>query len=89
MTTMTATNFRKAMFSNLEQVVRYNEPLNIAVKNGDVVVISGDEYRGIVETLYLTSVKGMKEKILRASAEPKENCKVWDGRNLEEFFANV
>ena len=37
--------------------------INITTKNGNAVVLSEEDYNGLTETLHLTSVPGMKEKI--------------------------
>lgn len=63
MTTTTITNFRKNVYSMVENTIRFNEPVNIITKDGNAVMISEDEYRGLMETLYLTSIPGMKEKL--------------------------
>lgn len=64
MTTTTITNFRKNVYSMVENTVRFNEPVNITTKDGNAVMISEEEYLGLLETLYLTSVPGMKEKLV-------------------------
>jgi len=64
MTTTTITNFRKNVYSMVENTVRFNEPVNITTKDGNAVMISEEEYLGMLETLYLTSVPGMKEKLV-------------------------
>lgn len=64
MTTTTITNFRKNVYSMVENTVRFNEPVNITTKDGHAVMISEEEYLGLIETLYLTSVPGMKEKLV-------------------------
>lgn len=64
MTTTTITNFRKNVYSMVENTVRFNEPVNITTKDGNAVMISEEEYLGLIETLYLTSVPGMKEKLI-------------------------
>lgn len=64
MTTTTITNFRKNVYSMVENTVRFNEPVNITTKDGNAVMISEEEYLGLIETLYLTSVPGMKEKLV-------------------------
>jgi len=69
MITVNATNFRKSMFNHIDSVIKYNEPLNISTKNGNVVVLSEDEYRGILETLYIETVPNLKEEILAGSKE--------------------
>ena len=74
MTTTNITNFRKNAFQYVEQTVKYNEPLNICTKDGNAVLLSEEDYSGIMETLYLVSVPGMREKLLAAKAEPLEDC---------------
>jgi len=84
MTNVNASNFRKEMFKYLDQAIRYNEPINIATKNGNAVVISEEEYRGMLETLYIESIPGLKESILEASREDGIPLR---GRTLDQFFA--
>lgn len=69
-----ATNFRKNIFELLEQTIKYNEPVNISTKNGNAILISEEDYNGLMETLYLTSVRGMKEKIVEGLETPIEEC---------------
>ena len=70
MTTTTITNFRKNVYSMVENTVRFNEPVNITTKDGNAVMISEEEYLGLIETLYLTSVPGMKEKLVEGLNTP-------------------
>ena len=74
MTTTNITNFRKNAFNYVEQTVKYNEPLNICTKEGNAVLLSEEDYSGIMETLYLVSVPGMREKIMDGMKEPLEDC---------------
>ena len=64
MTTTTITNFRKNSFSLVENAIRFNEPVSITTKSGNAVLISEEEYNGMIETIYLSSIKGMKEKLI-------------------------
>jgi PHD/YefM family antitoxin component YafN of YafNO toxin-antitoxin module len=73
MTTTNATNFRQNIFAYLDQAIRHNEVINVSTKNGNAVVMSDDDYRGLMETLYLYSIPGMVESILDAENEPKED----------------
>ena len=70
MTTTTITNFRKNIFSLLETAVRFNEPIHITSKEGNAVMVSEDEYRGLVETVNLSSVPGMKDRLLDGMHTP-------------------
>lgn len=69
-----ATNFRKNIFSILEQTIKYNEPVNISTKDGNAVVISEEDYNGLMETLYLYSVPGAKENIIEGLHTPLDEC---------------
>ena len=64
MMNINATNFRKNIFSILEQTIKYNEPVNITTKDGNAVVMSEEDYTGLMETLYLASIPSVKESIV-------------------------
>jgi len=68
------TNFRKNIFSLLEQTIKYNEPVNISTKDGNAVILSEEDYRGLMETLHLSSLPGMKEKIVAGLNTPLDEC---------------
>ncbi len=74
MTNTNITNFRKNIFNMLEQTIRFNEPLNVSTKDGNVVVLSEEDYRGTIETLQLLSSPEMKEKLLAGKNTPLEDC---------------
>jgi len=68
------TNFRKNIFGMLEQTIKFNEPINISTKDGNAVIISEEDYNGLMETLYLSSVPAMKEKIKEGLHTPLNEC---------------
>ena len=68
------TSFRKDIFNMLEQTIKYNEPLNISTKAGNAVVISEEDYRGMIETLNLLSNPEMKKKLLEGKSIPLSDC---------------
>ena len=74
MTNVNATNFRKNLFGMLEQTIKYNEPINISTKEGNAVLLSEEDYNGLIETLYLCSIPGMEEKIVEGINTPIEDC---------------
>lgn len=74
MTNTNATNFRKNLFEYLNQAVVYNDVININTKNGNAVVMSEEDYNALMETLYLTSVPGMKARLEEGLATPIEEC---------------
>lgn len=68
------TNFRKDIFGILEKTIKYNEPVNINTKDGNAVVLSEEDYNGLIETVYLSSVPGMREKITEGLNTPISEC---------------
>ena len=68
------THFRKNIFDLLEQTIRFNEPINVTTKNGNAVVLSEEDYNGLMETLHLSSIPGMKEKIMDGLKTPLSEC---------------
>lgn len=66
----TVTNFRKDIYNLLEQTIRFNEPVNVSTKTGNAVVLSEDEYNGMVETLYLYSIPELKEQLKEDMTAP-------------------
>lgn len=73
-------NFRKDIFSYVNQAIEYNEPINISAKNGNVVVMSEEEYNGMVETMYLLSVPGMREILIEGMNAKREDLAEIDWR---------
>ena len=74
MLNINATSFRKDLFGLLEQTIKYNEPVNISTKDGNAVVISEEDYNGLMETLYLSSSPKTKEEIIEGLKTPIVDC---------------
>ena len=74
MTNTNITNFRKNIYELLKQTIDFNEPVNISTKDGNAVLISESDYNGLMETVYLTSIPKMKEKLVKGKNTPKEEC---------------
>ena len=74
MTNINITNFRKDIYELLEQTIKFNEPINITTKNGNAVVISEEDYNGLMEAVYLLNTPGMKEKLIKGKETKIEDC---------------
>lgn len=74
MTTLTATEARKKLYTLLDDVAESHAPLQIAGKRHNAVLISEDDWRAIQETLYLSSIPGIKESIIRGLKTPVAKC---------------
>ena len=74
MTTMSATEARKQLYKLLDDVSQSHEPVQITGKRGNAVLVGEDDWRAVQETLYLVSIPGMRESILKGMAAPVDEC---------------
>ena len=74
MTSMTATEARRRLYSLLDDVAESHEPLQIAGKRHSAVLIAEEDWRAVQETLYLTGTPGMRDSILKGLRTPVEKC---------------
>ncbi|MBE6626873.1 MAG: type II toxin-antitoxin system Phd/YefM family antitoxin [Ruminococcaceae bacterium] len=68
------TNFRKNLFELMEQTIRYNEPINVSTKSGNAVVLSEEDYNGMIETLNLLSDPIMRKKLIAGRDTALDEC---------------
>ena len=78
MTNTNATNFRKNAFEYFNQAVVFGETINVNTKHGNAIVLSEEEYRGMVETMYLMSHPKTVREILEAREEDPAQGQVYD-----------
>jgi len=87
------TNFRKDLFNYVDTTVRYGTPWNISTRNGNVVLINKEELESILETLYISSVPGMRESIVESMNKIKSgdlsDFTPMGDLTLEEFLDKV
>jgi len=74
MTTLTATEARRQLYTLLDHVSTSHEPIQITGKRNSAVLISESDWKAVQETLYLSSIPGMGESIKAGLTESVENC---------------
>jgi len=74
MTTLTAATARKRLYSLMDEVRESHEPVQIVGKRSSAILVSEEDWRAIQETLYLTSIPGMRESIQEGLKTPVEEC---------------
>lgn len=74
MTSMTATEARKRLYSLLDTLAESHEPIQIAGKRNSAVLISEEDWRAVQETLYLVGIPGMRDSIVKGLKTPVEKC---------------
>ena len=68
------TSFRRNIFRLLEQTIKYNEPVNVSTKMGNAVIMSEEDYNGLMETMYLSSTPQQREEIMEGLRTPLDEC---------------
>ncbi len=58
------------LYKLISEVQESHEPITITGRNGSAVLLSETDWKSIEETLYLSSIPGMRESIQQGLAEP-------------------
>jgi antitoxin YefM len=74
MTILSASEARKRLYNLVDEVKDSHEPVQIVGKRNSAVLISEEDWKAIEETLYLTSIPGMRESIKKGLKTPVEKC---------------
>lgn len=74
MSIINATTARNNFFKIMDEAVITHEPIIVTGKNGNVVILSEEDWRSIQETIYLSNIPGMKEKIIDGLKTPLGEC---------------
>ena len=73
-TTYTATKARASLYRIIDDVQKSHRPVVITGRRSNAVIISEDDWNAIQETLYLTSIPGMRDSIVKGMATPITEC---------------
>jgi antitoxin YefM len=74
MTTITATEARRRLYSLLEDVADTHEPIQIAGRRHSAVLVSEADWTAIQETLFLEAIPKMKASIVKGMRTPVAKC---------------
>ncbi len=74
MTTLTATEARAQLCRLIDQAAESHQPIRIAGKRHDAVLVAAEDWAAIQETLFLLSAPGLRESIREGMAEPIDAC---------------
>ena len=70
MRTISVTKARSTLFQLVNEAANSHEPVQITGKKANVVLIAEEDWRSIQETMYLLSVPGMRESIVKGLQTP-------------------
>jgi len=71
---ITASEARAQFYRLLDQVAESHEPVLITGKRNRAVMVGEDDWRAMMETLYLLSIPGMRESIRKGLKTPVGAC---------------
>ena len=74
MSTITATEARKRLYTLVDDVAESHDPIQIVGKRNSAVLVSEEDWRAVQETLYLSSIPKMRESIREGLKTPVEEC---------------
>lgn len=69
-TNLTASEARANLYRLIDQTAQSHQPIHIAGKRANAVLVSAEDWQAIQETLYLLSVPGMRESIKEGMSAP-------------------
>ena len=74
MTSISATEARKNLYTLLDDVSESHHPVQITGKRNSAVLISESDWQAIQETLHLQAIPGMSDSIKKGLKTPIEKC---------------
>lgn len=82
MASINATKARKEFFALIKDTIDKHRVFHIHHRKGDVVLMSGEEYESLQETLELLSIPGFRASITRSVKQMKRG----ETLSLEKVF---
>ena len=70
MINLNISNARDELYKLASSCIKYNDIVNISTKEGNVILLSEDDYHSLIESLYLAGIKGVYEDIEKAVKTP-------------------
>ena len=74
MTSISASDASKRLNTLVNDIAESHEPVEITGKRNSAVLISAEDWRAVQETLYLSTIPGMRSSIRKGLKTPVEQC---------------
>ena len=74
MAVLTASAARASLYKLIDETSDSHIPVIISGKRNNAVLVSESDWNAIQETLYLSSIRKMKESIIEGAKEPLSEC---------------
>ena len=74
MPTINASEARARLYKLIDETAVSHQPLLITGKRNSAVLVSEEDWNAISESLYLTSIPGMRKSLREGMEAPLEDC---------------
>ena len=72
MINLNISNARQDLYKIASSCIKYNDIVTISTKDGNVIMLSEDDYNSLIESLYLAGIKNVYEDIEEAVKTPTD-----------------
>jgi len=66
-------SFKENIDNILKDIIKDNKQMKVLTENGNVVILSEQDYNGLIETVQIESIPGLKEEILARNNDIEGN----------------
>ena len=73
-----ATELHENLFNTLDDVIKNNNPVTVNTRNGNAVILSEEDYNGMMETIDILSQKGLHQRIKEGEKEDVSGMKKYN-----------
>lgn len=70
MVNLNISSARDGLYKLASSCIKYNDVINISTKEGNVIMLSEDDYNSLIESLYLAGISGVYESIEKVIKTP-------------------
>ena len=78
MTNIKSIDLKNNLNDYLFSAIDFNDIITVNTTKGNAVILSEEEYKSLIETLYLLSIPGMKDKIIESANSPRSDFVPFD-----------
>jgi len=74
MTTLNATEARANLYSLIDETSTTHKPIRITGKRSNAILLSEEDWNAVNETLFLVSIPGMRDSIIKGMNTELDEC---------------
>lgn len=71
---LNVTNARSSLYKLINETADSHKPILIQGKQNNAILVNEEDWNSMQETLYLLSIPGMRESLIKGKSEPLDKC---------------